>query len=76
MRPVAPPHELVGIGRERLSDALEGLIRGTIERVGGETPLAKVPSLSECRFCDLTVADCPERVEEARRVEVVGTDLF
>jgi hypothetical protein len=35
-----------------------------------------VPSLSECRFCDLTVADCPERIDEARRVEVVETDLF
>ena len=64
------------IAPAKLTDELKGLIRGTIERVGGEAPLAKVPSLSECRFCDLTTADCPERVEEARRVEVVETDLF
>lgn len=61
---------------QKLGDELKGLIRATIERVGGAEPLPKVPSLSECRFCDLTVADCPDRVEEAQRVEVVGTDLF
>ena len=61
---------------QKLTDELKGLISATIERVGGEAPLPKVPSLGECRFCDLTVADCPERVEEARRVEVVETDLF
>lgn len=61
---------------EKLNDELKGLIRGTIERVGGETPLPRVPSLSECRFCDITAADCPERVDEAQRVQVVETDIF
>ncbi len=64
------------IAPEKLDDERKGLISATIERVGGEAPLPKVPSLSECRFCDLTVADCPERIDEARRVEVVETDLF
>jgi len=61
---------------EQLTDELKGLIRATIERVGGEEPLPRVPSLSECRFCDLTAADCPERVDEARGVSVVDHDLF
>ena len=90
-RPAADPRGLPGVGLagevqyrdsrrriapQKLDDELKGLISATIERVGGEAPLPKVPSLSECRFCDLTAADCPERVEEARRVEVVETDLF
>lgn len=64
------------IASEKLDDELKALISGTIGRVGGEKPLPKVPSLSECRFCDITAADCPERIDEAQRVEVVETDLF
>jgi hypothetical protein len=61
---------------EQLTDELRRLIRATIERVGGEAPLPRVPSLGECRFCDLTAADCPERMDEARSVSVVEHDLF
>ena len=61
----------------QLTDELRWLIRGVIERVSGPEPLAKVPSLSECRFCDLTVADCPERVEQSPAGgESVTHDLF
>jgi len=67
---------LLPIPSEKLDDQMKGLIRATIERIGGATPPSKVPSLGECRFCDLTVADCPERIDEAQRVEVVETDLF
>ena len=65
------------IEADQLTDELRWLIRGVIERVGGPEPPAKVPSLSECRFCDLTVADCPERVEQAPSGgESVTHDLF
>jgi hypothetical protein len=64
------------IAAAKLDDQMKNLIRATIERVGGDVPLPRVPSASECRFCDITAADCPERIEEARRVEVVETDLF
>ncbi len=66
----------LAIAPEKLTGELKGLILRTIESVGGEAPLPRVPSLSECRFCDITAADCPERIEEAQRVEVVETDLF
>jgi hypothetical protein len=65
---------------EKLSDELKGLIRATIERVGGDAPPARVPSASECRFCDITAADCPERVDAASGLGAsageVETDLF
>ena len=35
-----------------------------IWRLADETPAQRVPSASECRWCDITAADCPERVEE------------
>ena len=61
---------------EKLTDELKALITRTIERVGGDEPLPRVPSVGECRFCDITAADCPERIDQALRVEVVETDLF
>jgi hypothetical protein len=60
----------------KLSDEVRGLIRATIERVGGDEPLARVPSYSECRFCDITGEDCPERVEEEPAAKAREHDLF
>ena len=34
-----------------------------IRRLAAETPGRRVPSPAECRFCDSTAVDCPERVE-------------
>ena len=66
----------VHIAPEQLTDEMRWLIRGVIERVGGTVPAVKVPSFSECRFCDLTAADCAERVDEAVNGEAVEHDLF
>ena len=40
-------------------DRLGALIR----RLADENPARRVPSASECRWCDITREDCPERVE-------------
>ena len=34
-----------------------------IRRLADETPARRVPSGAECRFCDITAADCPDRIE-------------
>ena len=47
-----------GIDRKFI-DRLGELIR----RLADETPARKVPSAAECRWCDITGEDCPERVE-------------
>ena len=36
---------------------------GLIRRLAAETPGRLVPSQAECRFCDSTAGDCPERLE-------------
>ena len=36
-----------------------------IRRLAADKPAQRVPSAQECRFCDISVADCPQqRVEE------------
>ena len=39
-----------------------------------EQPPPRTPSASECAFCDITAADCPDRIEEA--AEEGETELF
>lgn len=54
----------VSIDPGKLTPHVRQLIRATIEQVGGEGEPVRVPSAAECRFCDLCVGDCPDRVEE------------
>lgn len=39
------------------------LFRRTMEQVSSTTALPWVPSYAECRFCDITRRDCPQRIE-------------
>ncbi|MYC38445.1 MAG: Dna2/Cas4 domain-containing protein [Chloroflexi bacterium] len=52
-------------------DRLGALIR----RLADENPARRVPSASECRWCDIAVADCPERVEAEAREEGTTDDF-
>ena len=47
-----------------------------IHRVAAPDPLPRTPSAAECRFCDITAADCPERVDERPEPEGVTTADF
>ena len=47
-----------------------------IRRIADDTPAPKVPSYDECRFCDITSADCPERVEGRPDADTATTDDF
>ena len=60
-----------GIGQGFIED-LSVLIR----RIAAPEPPVRVPSAAECRFCDITAADCPERVEAAPEPESATTDDF
>ena len=54
---------LVDIPSSKIDDQLKDLFRKTILRIGGEEPPTKMPSWGECRYCDISRADCPERME-------------
>jgi hypothetical protein len=45
-----------------MDDAFKTGLVEIIRRVGAEAPTRKVPSAAECRFCDITSEDCPERI--------------
>ncbi len=64
----------VTIGADDVDDAFQAHFREMIGAVGGEAELRRVPSWSECQWCDITSADCPDRIEE--RPELQRTDLF
>ena len=67
------PDETVEL--DALPHAVRMLIASMIGRVGQEAPLEKTPSFQECRFCDLTREDCPERIEQDTH-RTVKTGLF
>ena len=47
-----------------------------IRRIAEPEPPHRVPSAAECRFCDITADDCPERVEAVPEPEHATTDDF
>jgi CRISPR/Cas system-associated exonuclease Cas4 (RecB family) len=71
---VYPDHE-VRIPAEAVDSAFVGNLAGLIKRVSSDAPARRVPSPDECRFCDLTVKDCLERVE-AGSEELLTTAEF
>ena len=57
----------------------QGFVRdlsALIRRIAAPEPPHRVPSMAECRFCDITAADCPERVDADDDDEAATTDDF
>ena len=50
-------------------------VQALVRRLGAREPAVRAPSWGECRFCDITAADCPERVEGFAE-EMATTDHF
>ena len=47
-----------------------------IRRIAAPDPPRLVPSAQECRFCDITLQDCPDRIEAIGHPYQVATDDF
>lgn len=54
-------HE-VQIGSEAVDAEFTDHFSGLIKRIASGTPARKVPSAAECRFCEITAADCPKQI--------------
>ena len=54
----------VRIPAEAVDDQFVQNLGALIRRLAAERPAPRVPSPQECRFCDITAADCPERLDE------------
>ena len=46
-----------------------------VRRLGALEAARRVPSVGECRFCDISLADCPERVAGDAFAEGVTEDF-
>ncbi len=66
----------VDIPMAALDDSFRERFVELVHRVGGDSPLAKVPLWSECHWCDIGPADCLYRVTEPPESVEAKTDLF
>ena len=54
----------VRIPAEAMDDQFVQNLGALIRRLAAERPAKRVPSPQECRFCDISAEDCPDRVDE------------
>ena len=66
----------VGIPASRIDRNFVDNLGALIRRLAADTPARRVPRFAECRLCDLTESDCPERVEGEVLSEMATTDDF
>ena len=72
---VAYPDRVVDIPPEAVDGKFVENLGGLMHRLASETPARRVPSPGECRFCEITPADCPERAEEGSPEEGLTGDF-
>ena len=63
------------IAADAVDERFINSVKSLVQRIGAREPAVKTPSRGECRFCDITLADCPERVEGPEQT-VATTDQF
>ena len=57
-------YHTVRIPAEAVDDQFVQNLGALIHRLSADKPARRIPSPQECRFCDISAADCPERVDE------------
>lgn len=66
----------VDVPSSKVDDGLRQLFKKTVLTVGGPEAPGKAPSWGECRFCDISKADCPQRVDAEPAAAAEDHDLF
>ena len=72
---VAYPDHVVDIPADAVDGTFVENLGGLLRRLVSEIPARRVPSSGECRFCEITPADCPARAEEGPLEEGVTDDF-
>ena len=72
---VAYPSHVVDIPPEAVDGRFVENLGGLMRRLASDMPARRVPSPGECRFCEITSADCPERADEAPPEEGATDDF-
>ena len=66
--------DAVAITASEVDDRFRAMLKEYMAVAAAAEAPPKAPSASECAWCDVTAADCPDRVDEA--LKVTPTDLF
>ena len=61
---VVYPHRIVDVPTDAVDNAFVATLGSLIRRFANRTPATRVPSSRERGFCDITAADCPDRIEQ------------
>ena len=72
---VVYPDHAVDIPPEAVEGNFVENLGGLMRRLASEMPARRVPSPGECRFCEITPTDCPDRAEQGP-LEEGTTDDF
>ena len=72
---VAHPDHVVDIPAEAVDGRFVENLGGLIRRLASQMPARRVPSSGECRYCDITPADCPDRADEGPMEEGTTGDF-
>ena len=70
------PDKTVKVGPGAVHQGFVSDLGELIRRLASDRPARKVPSGPECRFCDIGLEDCPDRVDAGARPEDTATDDF
>ena len=70
------PTHTVRIPRGALDNGFIDDLVPLIRRLAANTPPRQAPSASECRWCDISTADCPQRVDDGFEPDHVITTEF
>ena len=59
------PESYVSSPASSVTPEFVGNLGALIRRLADDVPARRVPSAQECRYCDITKADCPDRREDS-----------
>jgi hypothetical protein len=67
---------MIAVPASHVNAEFKAQMRAAIAILSNLTPARKVPSFQECRFCDIPVQCCPERVMDKLTKDQEKHDLF
>jgi hypothetical protein len=69
-------NSIIDVPASQVNAEFKAQLREAIATLSSATPARKVPSFQECRYCDISVRYCPERVERNQNTEAEEHNLF
>ena len=73
---VVYPEHITRLPRRPRDRGLVEKLGALIRKIAAPDPPLAVPSAQECRYCDITELDCPERLEGSEEAVEIPTEDF